>query len=139
LTGTGRRAQLNGYTCAGKTGTAWKVNTKSKSVDSSKYVSSFIGMAPADKPEIVIAVIMDEPKVGARDGGMVSAPVFREIAQQILAEMKVATDAPIRPDAQIAQVVREAPEIEKPVNGKPTKDISPKTADPSADRAKPKE
>ena len=60
LTGTGRRAQLNGYTAAGKTGTAWKVDTKSKSVDSSKYISSFIGMAPADKPEIVVAVIMDE-------------------------------------------------------------------------------
>ena len=46
-------------------------------------------MAPADNPEIVVAVVMDEPKVGARDGGMVSAPVFQEIAQQILQEMKV--------------------------------------------------
>ena len=76
LTGTGRRAQLNGYTAAGKTGTAWKFDSKSKSVDSSKYISSFIGMAPAENPEIVVAVVMDEPKVGARDGGMVSAPGF---------------------------------------------------------------
>ena len=50
LTGTGRRAQLDGYTVAGKTGTAWKFNPKTKSVDSSKYVSSFIGMAPAHDP-----------------------------------------------------------------------------------------
>jgi membrane peptidoglycan carboxypeptidase len=96
MTGTGKRAQLKGYSAAGKTGTAWKVNTKARSVDSSKYISSFIGMAPADNPEIVVAVIMDEPKGGARDGGMVSAPVFSEIAQQLLHEMKIPTDVPIQ-------------------------------------------
>ncbi|MGB2912359.1 MAG: penicillin-binding protein 2, partial [Pyrinomonadaceae bacterium] len=102
LTGTGKRAQLNGYTAAGKTGTAWKFNAKSKSVDSSKYISSFIGMAPADNPEIVVAVVMDEPKVGGRDGGMVSAPVFREVAQQILEDMKVAKDAPFKQETLVA-------------------------------------
>ncbi len=139
LTGTGRRAQLNGYTAAGKTGTAWKVDTKSKSVDSTKYISSFIGMAPADNPEIVVAVIMDEPKVGARDGGMVSAPVFREIAQQILGEMKVATDAPIRQETQIAQNIRETPQADKPMNEKLQKGALPKAADPAADKVKPKD
>ncbi|MEQ1604599.1 MAG: penicillin-binding protein 2 [Pyrinomonadaceae bacterium] len=103
LTGTGKRAQLNGYTAAGKTGTAWKYNAKSKSIDSSKYMSTFIGMAPADDPEIVVAVIMDEPKNGARDGGMVSAPVFREIAQQLLHELKVPTDAPIKQERLVAE------------------------------------
>ena len=73
LTGTGRRAQLNGYTSAGKTGTAWKFDPVAKRVDPSKYISSFIGMAPADNPEIVIAVVIDEPKNGARDGGQVAA------------------------------------------------------------------
>jgi len=102
-TGTGRRAALNGYTAAGKTGTAWKFDAKSKSIDSSKYISSFIGMAPAEDPEIVVAVVMDEPKGGARDGGMVSAPVFREIAQQILTEMKVPNDAPVKPEGLVAQ------------------------------------
>lgn len=102
LTGTGKRAQLNGYTAAGKTGTAWKFNAKSKSVDSSKYISSFIGMAPADNPEIVVAVVMDEPKTGGRDGGMVSAPVFREVAQQILEDMKVAKDAPFKQETLVA-------------------------------------
>lgn len=101
--GTGKRAQLNGYSVAGKTGTAWKFDAKSKSVDSSKYISSFIGMAPADDPEIVVAVVMDEPKVGARDGGMVSAPVFREIAQTLLDEMKVQKDAPVRNEPQVAE------------------------------------
>src|SRR5258706_226747 len=110
LDGTGRRAQLNGYTVAGKSGTAWKFNAKSKSVDSSKYVSSFIGMAPADNPQIVVAVVMDEPQVGARDGGMVSAPVFREIAQEILQEMKVPTDSAVKPAELVAKDIPEAPE-----------------------------
>lgn len=109
IDGTGRRAQLNGYTVAGKTGTAWKFNAKTKSVDSSKYVSSFIGMAPADNPEIVVAVVMDEPGVGARDGGQVSAPVFRDIAQQILREMNVATDLAVKPESTVAKEIPETP------------------------------
>lgn len=107
MTGTGRRAQLNGYTAAGKTGTAWKFDSKSKTIDSSKYISSFIGMAPVDDPEIVVAVIMDEPKSGARDGGMVSAPVFREIAQQFLFHMRVPTDAPISHESQVEKEIAE--------------------------------
>jgi cell division protein FtsI (penicillin-binding protein 3) len=110
LSGTGRRAQLDGFAVAGKTGTAWKFNSASKSVDSSKYVSSFIGMAPADDPRIVVAVVMDEPRVGARDGGQVSAPVFREIAQQVLAEMNVPKDPSIKPNAFVASEQPKAPD-----------------------------
>jgi cell division protein FtsI (penicillin-binding protein 3) len=113
LTGTGRRAQLNGYSAAGKTGTAWKVNTKSRSVDSSKYISSFIGMAPADDPEIAIGVIMDEPKGGARDGGMVSAPVFSDIAQRLLHEMRVPTDAPIQQETETTADIPEVPAADR--------------------------
>jgi cell division protein FtsI/penicillin-binding protein 2 len=102
LKGTGKRAQLNGYTAAGKTGTAWKYNAKLKRVDSGKYVSSFIGMAPMDNPSVVIAVVMDEPSGGARDGGQVSAPVFRDIAEQILPELNVVPDANIRQDTLTA-------------------------------------
>jgi cell division protein FtsI/penicillin-binding protein 2 len=102
LKGTGKRAQLNGYTAAGKTGTAWKYNAKLKKVDSGKYVSSFIGMAPADNPSVVILVVMDEPQGGARDGGQVSAPVFREIAEQILPELNVVPDANIRQETLTA-------------------------------------
>ena len=103
--GTGKRAQLNGYTSAGKTGTAWKFNTKTKRVDSSKYVSSFIGMAPAENPSIVIAVVMDEPQGGARDGGQVSAPVFREIAEQILPEMNIIPDGNIQQETLTAEQI----------------------------------
>ena len=90
--GTGKRAELNGYTSAGKTGTAWKFDEKTKRVSGSKYVSSFIGFAPIDDPAVTIAVVMDEPKIGGRNGGQVSAPVFKEIAESILAEMQVPFD-----------------------------------------------
>jgi len=112
LNGTGKRAQLNGYTSAGKTGTAWKYNPKLKKIDSSKYVSSFIGMAPADNPEIVIAVVLDEPQGGARDGGQVSAPIFRQIAEQILPEMNVVPDGAVRQETLTAeQLPTEAVEV----------------------------
>lgn len=107
LTGTGKRAQLSGYTAAGKTGTAWKYDAGSKSVDSSKYISSFIGMAPANDPRVVIAVVIDEPKVGGRDGGMVAAPIFKTIAEQILPELGVAPDAPLIKDQSVAQDIPE--------------------------------
>ena len=66
-------------------------------------------MAPADDPEIVVGVIMDEPKSGARDGGMVAAPVFQEIAQQLLHELKVPTDAPIKQDLLVEKDIPEMP------------------------------
>lgn len=125
LTGTGRRAQLNGYTAAGKTGTAWKFDSRTKTIDSSKYMSSFIGMAPANNPEIVVAVVMDEPKVGARDGGMVSAPVFREVAQQILEEMRVEKDAPTRTETLVAKDIPES--TAKEIVGKATPGEKPET------------
>lgn len=108
LTGTGKRAQLNGYTSAGKTGTAWKFNSVTKSIDSSKYISSFIGMAPADNPEVVIAVIIDEPKGGARDGGGVAAPIFKNIAEQILPELGIQPDGSPVKEVQMAQDIPEA-------------------------------
>ena len=143
LTGTGRRAQLNGYTVAGKTGTAWKFNSKSKTVDSTKYVSSFIGMTPADDPEIVIGIVMDEPKAGARDGGKVSAPVFREIAQQLLHELKVPTDAPIRQDRDVENDIPESPVagliVPKMTEKKAEEPIASKGESPATRIAKPAE
>ncbi len=117
LKGTGKRAQLNGYTSAGKTGTAWKFNAKTKRVDSSKYISSFIGMAPAENPSVVIAVVMDEPQGGARDGGQVSAPVFREIAEQILPEMNIIPDVDIQQETLTAEKIpTETESLIPPVN-----------------------
>ena len=133
LTGTGRRAQLNGYTSAGKTGTAWKFNSVSKSIDSSKYISSFIGFAPADDPRVVIAVVIDEPKVGARDGGGVAAPIFKQIAEQILPELGVKPDGSSIRDSDVAQDIPEiikSPNAEKPADAKKSNADTDKTAEP---------
>ncbi|MCA1625874.1 MAG: hypothetical protein LC778_19170 [Acidobacteria bacterium] len=104
LSGTGKEAALERYTSAGKTGTAWKYDPKIKRVSGSKYVSSFVGFAPVDNPSVVIAVVMDEPQGALRNGGQVSAPVFREIAEQILPELNVAPDIEI-PQEEVAQEV----------------------------------
>ncbi|MBC7900838.1 MAG: hypothetical protein H7070_12395 [Saprospiraceae bacterium] len=107
VAGTGKAAQLNGYTSAGKTGTAWKFDEKLKRVNSAKYVSSFIGFAPAENPEITIAVVMDEPKSGGRNGGQAAAPAFREIAEQILPELNVKPDGYVE---QVAETIEDIPE-----------------------------
>jgi cell division protein FtsI (penicillin-binding protein 3) len=90
--GTATRAALPGYTVAGKTGTAQKVVNGRYSHD--KYASSFVGVVPADRPRFVVLVMVDEPK-GEIYGGLVAAPVFREIAWAALSDLGVppATDA----------------------------------------------
>ena len=89
LRGTGKRAALEGYRAAGKTGTAQKIEGGRYS--SSKYVSSFIGFAPLPKPKITILVQIDEPK-GGHYGGDVSAPFFQKIAQETLMLLRVMPD-----------------------------------------------
>lgn len=101
--GTAKRAQLNGYSSAGKTGTAWKYDPALKIYNPAKYVSSFVGFAPAENPSVVIAVVMDEPRNGGRDGGQVSAPIFKEIAEGILPEMNIAPDANIKQEILTAE------------------------------------
>lgn len=77
--GTGKRARLEGYTVAGKTGTADKPGIGG--YDRGKTLASFIGFLPAERPEIAILVTFDEPQ-GLRQGGQVAAPVFRAIAEK---------------------------------------------------------
>ncbi|HEX8143106.1 MAG TPA: penicillin-binding protein [Pyrinomonadaceae bacterium] len=91
LNGTAKRAQLNGYTAAGKTGTAQKIDPATKAYSQTKFIGSFVGFAPVENPAVVIIVVMDEP-VGAYHGGDVAAPVFREIAEQILPALSIAPD-----------------------------------------------
>jgi cell division protein FtsI (penicillin-binding protein 3) len=79
--GTAKEAAPEGFTVAGKTGTAQKVVGRAYS--HSKFNALFIGMIPADNPVLAISVIVDEPK-GAIFGGVVAAPIFREIAAQSL-------------------------------------------------------
>lgn len=91
LNGTAKLAQLNGYSAAGKTGTAQKIDPKTKTYSRTKHVASFVGFAPVENPAIVIIVVIDEPG-GAYHGGDVAAPVFRTIAEQILPDLGVAPD-----------------------------------------------
>src|SRR5208282_5862153 len=83
LEGTGKRAVLEGYSSAGKTGTAQKVDPGTHAYSRTKYVASFAGFAPINDPAIVVAVILDSA-VGLHQGGQVSAPVFQRVAQQVL-------------------------------------------------------
>jgi cell division protein FtsI (penicillin-binding protein 3) len=97
LKGTARAAQLEGYTAAGKTGTAQKVDPKTHAYSQTKYVASFVGFAPVERPAAVIIVVLDEPE-GLHQGGQVSAPVFSAIADQILPYLDVMPDT--APDAR---------------------------------------
>jgi cell division protein FtsI (penicillin-binding protein 3) len=83
LEGTGRRAILMGYSSAGKTGTAQKVDPATGAYSHTRYVASFAGFAPINNPAITVAVILDSP-IGLHQGGQVSAPVFQRVAQQVL-------------------------------------------------------
>ncbi len=86
--GTGGRAALEGYHVAGKTGTSQKYDPKTGKYSRERYIGSFIGFLPADNPKLSILVLLDEPQ-DSHYGGTVAAPVFRKIAEQALAYMKV--------------------------------------------------
>ena len=90
--GTAPKAQVAGYRVAGKTGTAHKLEGR---VYVDKYVSSFVGFAPASNPRVVIAVMIDEPAGGQYYGGTVAAPVFSSIMGAALRLLGVPPDAPI--------------------------------------------
>jgi cell division protein FtsI (penicillin-binding protein 3) len=108
LNGTAKRAQLDGYTAAGKTGTAQKIDPLTRTYSKTKYIGSFVGFAPVENPAVVIIVVIDEP-VGSYHGGDVAAPVFREIAEQILPDLNVAPDADVKSvTEQIAGAARTA-------------------------------
>ena len=91
--GTAPRAQVSGYRVAGKTGTAHKL--EGHGYATSKYVSSFVGFAPASDPRIVVAVMIDEPSAGQYYGGTVAAPVFSTVMGATLRTLGVPTDAPV--------------------------------------------
>ena len=88
--GTGVNAALDGYTAGGKTGTTRKLDENGK-YTKDKHTASFVGFAPADKAEITVLVIIDEPQ-DQYYGGIVAAPVFRQIAQQTLNYLNVPPD-----------------------------------------------
>jgi cell division protein FtsI (penicillin-binding protein 3) len=96
--GTGQKAQTAGYSVGGKSGTAYKQIGKGYGSEGNrKYRSWFVGMAPVDKPRIIVGVMLDEPSAGKYYGGEVAAPVFSETVQQSLRVMGVQPDISIRP------------------------------------------
>jgi membrane peptidoglycan carboxypeptidase len=103
LKGTARAAQLEGYTAAGKTGTAQKIDPETRAYSHTKYVASFVGFAPIENPAVVIIVVIDEA-VGLHQGGQVAAPVFREIANQVLPYLDVMPDQEPQPGAPAGQL-----------------------------------
>ena len=102
--GTAPKAQTIGYSVGGKTGTAYK--QEGKGYAEKKYRGVFVGIAPVDKPRIVVAVMIDEPTAGKYFGGDVAAPVFSETVQQTLRMLGVAPDMAVKP--QIVTAVEES-------------------------------
>jgi cell division protein FtsI (penicillin-binding protein 3) len=97
LYGTGKPAQLNGYSAGGKTGTAQKIDPATHRYSKTMHVASFVGIAPVNNPVIAMAVVIDTPTKGpSYYGTAVSAPVFAEVAQQVLEYLGVPHDEEIR-------------------------------------------
>jgi cell division protein FtsI (penicillin-binding protein 3) len=109
LHGTGRKAILEGYSSAGKTGTAQKVDPATGGYSKTKYVASFAGFAPINDPQIAVVVILDSA-VGLHQGGQVSAPVFERVTQQVLEYLHVPHDVPLPPNRQVLLARRDVPE-----------------------------
>ncbi len=103
--GTAPLAQVRGYRVAGKTGTAHKLENGHYV---NKYVASFVGLAPASDPRIIIAVMVDEPSAGKHFGGQVAAPVFANVAASALRSLNVPPDASITNVILPAQPVAES-------------------------------
>lgn len=114
--GTGRRARLRGFSAAGKTGTAQKVDESGR-YSHTQFIASFVGFAPVDNPALSIVVLIDEPR-GLYYGGQVAAPVFRNIAEKTLNYLSVSPDQPQqewRDDTRVAELGAEENSLEEPL------------------------
>jgi cell division protein FtsI (penicillin-binding protein 3) len=94
LHGTGPKAILDGYSVAGKTGTAQKIDPATGRYSRSHYIASFGGFAPINNPALTVLVVLDSP-AGLHEGGQVAAPAFARVAQQVLGYMNVPHDVPL--------------------------------------------
>jgi len=95
LNGTGNFAHLEGYTAGGKTGTAQKIDPATGRYSLSNYIASFVGFAPINTPAVTVLVTLDSPAGGLYHGGDVAAPIFKRVAEQVLAYMDVPHDVPV--------------------------------------------
>lgn len=93
--GTGTKAAIPGFHVAGKTGTAQKVDPRTGAYSSVLSVGSFVGFVPADAPRLAMIVVIDEPQ-GEAWGGVVAAPVFRRVGEQVLTYLGVPRDDQVK-------------------------------------------
>ena len=107
--GTGKNAALNGYSSGGKTGTAQKIDPATRTYSHTKLVASFAGFAPVSNPAIAVAVVIDTPQgsEAQRYGGAASAPVFAEVAQQVLEYLGVPHDQPLKSKTELLASAQE--------------------------------
>ncbi len=94
LNGTGKLARLDGWTSAGKTGSAQKIDPDTGRYSRTQLIASFTGFAPINNPAVAILVSLDSP-IGLHEGGMVAAPVFKRVAEQVLPYLEVLPDVPV--------------------------------------------
>ncbi len=106
--GTGTLARLDGWTSAGKTGSAQKIDPNTGRYSPTQLIASFTGFAPINNPAVTILVSLDSP-VGPHEGGMVAAPVFKRVAEQVLAYLEVPRDVPV--NAKLVRAAYQQPEV----------------------------
>jgi cell division protein FtsI (penicillin-binding protein 3) len=111
LHGTGKKARLDGWTAAGKTGTAQKIDPASGRYSAHNVIASFTAFVPINNPVVTILVSIDSPAGYPHDGATVSAPVFKRIAEQILPYLDVPRDVPLSP-----QLIQTAYQKKTPVD-----------------------
>ena len=134
--GTGKAARMGGYSAAGKTGTAQKIDEASGRYSQTRYVASFAGFAPVENPEVACVVSLDEP-VGAHLGGAVSAPVFARVVADALhvlgvppendPQSMIAGDFKVYDTADFAVESHSAP-ADQPTDSRPALDVSAEAA-----------
>jgi cell division protein FtsI/penicillin-binding protein 2 len=110
LNGTGKLARLDGWTAAGKTGSAQKIDPATGRYSPTQLIASFTGFAPINDPAVTILVSLDSP-VGRHEGGMVAAPVFKRIAEQVLPYLDMPRDVPLSP--KLIQAAYKHPEADE--------------------------
>ena len=123
--GTGFRAQPVGYSAAGKTGTAQKLEGRGYS--NSRHCAWFVGFSPADKPRVVVAVLVDEPQGTAYYGGQVAAPVFKAVVENALRMMAVPPDLEVAlPSSASGVAAASSPAAGKAHSNRKARPTSPK-------------
>jgi membrane peptidoglycan carboxypeptidase len=123
LRGTAKHAGLEALRAAGKTGTAQKIDPRSKRYSSSNYVASFVGFAPAHDPQLACIVVLDEPHRGGHTGGATAAPIFGAILGDLLGD--VGEPAPENQIASLGGGTASAPHRTELAAAAPVEDARP--------------